>query len=321
MREYDDDIRVYTPVLQRIIILVAVIVAVPVVLWTITAFVRSYVAPPRLPTFQPMALLPQSDSTAANPQANTAPNPASSPALAQAQATVPPAETAATAAIPDGRSQLLDIRKPPDGTLLPQSTAVGAGAGPQVAVATPAQPTIAQPAAAVALPVAAQPMAPPTSPALATALGTVQNSAVKSDSGATPSTADHSFDWPNPAGTVASAGTTTGTATGPMVAAQDQPSSGEAATDDLPAAKPIAGRIPLPRRRPNVVAMLQPDTAQTGMGQPNAAQTGSAQATLTRTSMAQNSVPLPRARPADAPEPAAPIISNDASYLDRGSDH
>ncbi len=56
MREYDDDIRLYTPVLQRIIILVAVIVAVPVVLWTITAFVRSYVAPPKLPTFQPMVL-------------------------------------------------------------------------------------------------------------------------------------------------------------------------------------------------------------------------------------------------------------------------
>src|SRR5665213_1795416 len=106
MREYDDDIRLYTPVLQRIIILVAVIVAVPVVLWTITAFVRSYVAPPRLPTFQPMALLPQSDSTAATPQANTASNPTSSPVLAQA--TVQPAQTAATAAISDGRSQLLD---------------------------------------------------------------------------------------------------------------------------------------------------------------------------------------------------------------------
>ena len=56
MREYDDDIRLYTPVLQRVIILVAVIIAVPVVLWTITAFVRTYVAPPKAPTFQRMAL-------------------------------------------------------------------------------------------------------------------------------------------------------------------------------------------------------------------------------------------------------------------------
>ncbi len=53
MRDDDDDnIRLYTPVLQRIIILVAVIIAVPVVMWTITAFVRTYVAPPKVPTFQ-----------------------------------------------------------------------------------------------------------------------------------------------------------------------------------------------------------------------------------------------------------------------------
>jgi len=47
----------YTPVLQRIIILVAVIIAVPVVLWTITSFVRTYVGPPQVPTFQRMTAL------------------------------------------------------------------------------------------------------------------------------------------------------------------------------------------------------------------------------------------------------------------------
>src|SRR5260370_40542582 len=55
MRDYNDEIRTYTPVLQRIIILVAVITAVPVVLWTITAFVRTYVGPPRIPTFHQLA--------------------------------------------------------------------------------------------------------------------------------------------------------------------------------------------------------------------------------------------------------------------------
>jgi hypothetical protein len=54
MREYDDyddeNIRLYTPVLQRVIILAAVIIAVPVMKWTITSFVRSYVARPRAPT-------------------------------------------------------------------------------------------------------------------------------------------------------------------------------------------------------------------------------------------------------------------------------
>ena len=43
MREDDDEFRHYVPLLRRIIILVAVITAVPVVLWTITAFVRTYV--------------------------------------------------------------------------------------------------------------------------------------------------------------------------------------------------------------------------------------------------------------------------------------
>jgi hypothetical protein len=50
MRE-DDGLGHYVPVLRRIIILVSVIIAVPVILWTITTFVRTYVGPPHLPTF------------------------------------------------------------------------------------------------------------------------------------------------------------------------------------------------------------------------------------------------------------------------------
>ena len=40
---------------RRIITLVAVIIAVPVILWTITVFVRTYVGPPRMPTFHQLA--------------------------------------------------------------------------------------------------------------------------------------------------------------------------------------------------------------------------------------------------------------------------
>src|SRR5271166_5622347 len=69
MRDYDDHIRLYTPILQRMVILVAVIIAVPVVLWTITAFVRAYVAPPQLPTFRPLA---QANVQVAAQTANTA---------------------------------------------------------------------------------------------------------------------------------------------------------------------------------------------------------------------------------------------------------
>ena len=54
MRE-DDDFRHYLPLLRRIIILVAVIIAVPVILWTITVFVRTYVGPPHMPTFHQLA--------------------------------------------------------------------------------------------------------------------------------------------------------------------------------------------------------------------------------------------------------------------------
>jgi hypothetical protein len=55
MREDDDNFRHYVPLLRRIIILVAVIIAVPVILWTITVFVRTYVGPPRMPTFHQLA--------------------------------------------------------------------------------------------------------------------------------------------------------------------------------------------------------------------------------------------------------------------------
>ena len=66
----DDDIRQYMPVLRRLIILVAVITAIPVVMWTITAVVRTYVGPPKLPTFRPMAAAPAAagpDEAAASP--------------------------------------------------------------------------------------------------------------------------------------------------------------------------------------------------------------------------------------------------------------
>src|ERR1700733_4609934 len=57
MREDDRFLHV-VPLLRRTIILVAVIIAVPVILWTITAFVRTYVGPPKIPTFHQLASTP-----------------------------------------------------------------------------------------------------------------------------------------------------------------------------------------------------------------------------------------------------------------------
>jgi hypothetical protein len=73
MREDEDHIRQYMPVLRRIIILVAVLTAIPVVMWTITAFVRTYVGPPKLPTFHPIAAnvnIGPDDAAAATSDAN-----------------------------------------------------------------------------------------------------------------------------------------------------------------------------------------------------------------------------------------------------------
>ena len=59
MREYhnyeDDSIRLYKRVLQRVSILAAVVIAVPVLMWAITTFVRSYVARPKVPLVEHVA--------------------------------------------------------------------------------------------------------------------------------------------------------------------------------------------------------------------------------------------------------------------------
>ena len=89
MREYDDDsnIQHYAPVLRRIIILVAVITAVPVMLWTITAFMHTYIAQPTIPAPRPLAT---ATAAPASPAADTANPPAPSqpaPAATDARAT------------------------------------------------------------------------------------------------------------------------------------------------------------------------------------------------------------------------------------------
>jgi hypothetical protein len=92
MREYDDDshIQHYAPVLRRIIILVAVITAVPVMLWTITAFMHTYIAQPTIPAPRPLAAATAA-AAPVSPAAETAT--ANPPALAAAQSQPAPAAT------------------------------------------------------------------------------------------------------------------------------------------------------------------------------------------------------------------------------------
>jgi hypothetical protein len=58
MREFDDNSHSYGPVLRRIAILAAVIIMVPVMLWTITSFMRTYVAQPVIASPKPLLLAP-----------------------------------------------------------------------------------------------------------------------------------------------------------------------------------------------------------------------------------------------------------------------
>src|SRR5580698_4946715 len=78
MREYDDDsnIQHYAPELRRIIILVAVITAVPVMLWTITAFMHTYIAQPTISAPRPLAAAttPAASATADTTPATPAPS-------------------------------------------------------------------------------------------------------------------------------------------------------------------------------------------------------------------------------------------------------
>jgi hypothetical protein len=212
MREYDDDnIQHYAPVLRRIIILVAVITAVPVMLWTITAFMHTYIAQPTIPSPQP---------------------------LAAATATAPPASAAADTANPPAPSQ-------------PAQSVTDANSGaPNVQVAA-LQPTPSAAPAAAQAPAAVAVQAAPASP---------------------PSV------FPDP----------------PSVAPQ-QPaapdSANDAAADALPPPDPITGPIPLPRHRPNVIALADTD------------------------------IPLPRSRPGNAPEPPSPTPDTPPSGYDPGIGH
>src|SRR5258708_4139120 len=121
MREYDDNIQIqhYAPVLRRIIILVAVITAVPVALWTITAFMRTYIAQPTVPAPRPLAAAaapasPAADTATVNPPAPAAAPSPPAPADVDSKsdrlrdsagnAAAPKIQVATTAAIPPASS-------------------------------------------------------------------------------------------------------------------------------------------------------------------------------------------------------------------------
>ena len=188
MREYDDDnIQHYAPVLRRIIILIAVIVAVPVVLWTITAFMRTYIAQPVIPSPKPLAVteapppMPLADTSANNNAAASTSSPPTAVAearamamaarsadlsakrdqLANPSATAPAADTASTASVQPtapapapatAASAPIAVAARPQATSDVFPNPPAAFAAPQQQTQMPAMPAADAPAADEALP-------------------------------------------------------------------------------------------------------------------------------------------------------------------------
>jgi hypothetical protein len=271
MREYDDysdeGIRLYTPVLQRVIILAAVIIAVPVMMWTITTFVRSYVARPKVP------LLEHAASTAA---------PARIPLIAPPPRPAPPAadQSAARgdgAAASDASNPAAEIRTGAANALADSSPPPAAATGPSTASLQAPPMQVPSPPAPVT---AGDPsMANPTAAAAATTGSTsrppqaprsIDNAAPPSVSGS----ADRGIAWPNPNAT------NPPDFAAPRLAPPPPPPARTAAAEILPTDDPIRGRVPLPRQRPGTFAVAATMAASTSAGGP---------------------VPLPRVRPGDAP--------------------
>jgi hypothetical protein len=244
MREYDDydgeSIRLYTPVLQRVIILAAVIIAVPVMMWTITTFVRSYVARPKAPLLEHVA------STAAPTRIPLIAPPPSPAPPAAAQSTVRgdgAASDAPNAEIGTGSANSL-----PDSSPSPAAATGPSTASLQVPPLRASSPASPAPAAADASTVNA-------AVATATMTGSVPRppQAPRSTDNTTPSSAlsssDRGIAWPNPNAT------SPPDFTAPRLAPPPPPPARTAAAEILPTDNPIRGPVPLPRQRPGTFAV------------------------------------------------------------------
>jgi hypothetical protein len=166
MREDDDDFGHYVPILRRILMLVAVITAVPVVLWTITAFVRAYVVPAKLPAFHQLASTASINAPATSPAKTPATDqtklPDPQPATAEARTTLADASASSTA--PKG--PLLGDH-PPQAVVNPPPGAMNVANVPTAIPAAPKSPEVSLTPTAPAVPAASESSAPNTAMMLA----------------------------------------------------------------------------------------------------------------------------------------------------------
>jgi len=289
MGEYaDENIQRYAWVLQRMVIAAAVIIAVPVMMWTISTFIRSYVARPSILASQHSTLTeltesppPASSVAASVPLApQTLVQPAPAPLLADTvttgnddRAPFPRADALKGSLLEPTVGDADPVSGPPlRGTLgspPPISTVAGSSTSPPVTA----------PAAAAPADAAAPPAPAPTAdvtPRIATN-GPGTTAAVPTNRGFARS--DPNADSPN------------------SKAPPQPPTTAETASaETLPAPEPIKGRIPLPRHRPSERAMA----ATPNMTAP---------------------LPVPRVRPADAPVDTSPPTNAPYGYDPSPSRH
>jgi len=286
MREYDDyddeSIRLYTPVLQRVIILAAVVIAVPVMMWTITTFVRSYIARPKLPALEHVASanLPTRIPTIALSPPSPAPPPADQSAPQRLDGASASDATRPTAETRNGRPNLAS---------LPNANAPAAAAsGPSSASQQATRASSSAITASTTGDISATGSAPPAPPAPRLPLAPRSND--NAASVGAPTSSDRGIAWPNP--------NTTNPPefTAPRLVSPSPPPlpARTAAAEVLPADEPIRGPIPLPRQRPGIFAVAA--------------------------AAASGPVPLPRVRPADAPAEAPNSAIEPASGYRPGLD-
>jgi hypothetical protein len=220
----DNEIGHYVPLLSRIIILVAVITAIPVVLWTITAFVRSYVGPPKIPTFHQLAATASINAPAGNNTGQNASQGAADRMMADAAKQAKLADPSSSAV--EAKATVTDAR---NDTAAPKGPFLGDHT-PESAANTPAgtPPPSAPPPSAP----------PPSAPKMADTSTKVSMELKPAEMPAPPATA------------------TPDAATPSVALAAQQPAS-ELPPDAMPAAAPLPGPIPLPRHRPHGIAEAQ----------------------------------------------------------------
>ena len=254
MREDDDHIRQFAPVLRRIIIMVAVLTAIPVAMWTITAFVRTYVGPPRAPNYQPTRLTPSITSD-------------------EAQAAPVETVSAPTAADPNAPSSSVVVARATT-TDVDANSAAGAPTTAQAPVITLASTT---PAAATATPTPAPGPATNQKPVNPTVVAAQQPAPTN---------------WPA------------------QTAQTNWPAAQPSTDEALPAGDPIAGNIPLPRKRPHSFVVAQ-SAIPLPRPRPDAAGPGA---------VAQSATPLQwihnilRPSSSETPAPQAAPADTDDSY-------